>query len=667
MKGNCPDCNRSFEISDEFLAMGGSAKCPHCLVELEFSADPRSRRHPHRAPTRIDPDHRPTPPAQPPDEVDARCDSCAKSFKIDSEYLRLGGAAVCPRCGEELWIDPATDPRESARGQDVVGTDRLQPPAEPEQAEDAYAAAGGFGLGDLGLEDLADQALPEDGQAPRAGRDQQPGMPDLADMGDDEDDVPTAYVPEGRRGLAEALNTAQPTDVMRSPLTEPVVQADATLADATRADPWREASDGDFAPGRIAEEEAGEQEQALPPDPGEDEPVAYDPLAGELAEPPDLGEEDSESAGQAWRSEEEVPAEDAWGASDQAAQEDPTGETVEADAWGAEPQVDATRPDPQAEEPPPEDEQTVEAPGLFTGLASADDWASAAERWARSGFKAEDMPAFIRAEGQAAAQPGVALPSLAEAVPAAERTSPIGKRPALAGPPAAELTADMVEVSDADILSLDELGAEEAPAPGGPATPLGRKGDAAPPVAPAESWAARAAEELARQKPVPEKVARVRPAVQRAAPAFLGKLANPPVLAAALGLLVLVIVAVLYLWLGRTEDVSGVAFPAQGLKNEVVAAPEPASYQARDEALRHYGLANRLAYHGNLEGALDEYQAAQRLDPGFPHPHRAMGALFAALGRTELALQSYQVYLRLAPHAADAAAVRKIVEQARPK
>ena len=40
MEGQCPDCKRSYEISDEFIAMGGKAKCPHCLLELVFSDPP---------------------------------------------------------------------------------------------------------------------------------------------------------------------------------------------------------------------------------------------------------------------------------------------------------------------------------------------------------------------------------------------------------------------------------------------------------------------------------------------------------------------------------------------------------------------------------------------------------------------------------------------------
>ena len=36
MQGRCLSCNRTYEISDDFLSMGGKAKCPHCLQALSF-------------------------------------------------------------------------------------------------------------------------------------------------------------------------------------------------------------------------------------------------------------------------------------------------------------------------------------------------------------------------------------------------------------------------------------------------------------------------------------------------------------------------------------------------------------------------------------------------------------------------------------------------------
>ncbi|RME20309.1 MAG: hypothetical protein D6806_16655, partial [Deltaproteobacteria bacterium] len=59
MKGSCPRCGRTYEIGDDFVAMGGRAKCPHCIVDLEFDrlqvgSAPRS----WNEPTKLDPRRR---------------------------------------------------------------------------------------------------------------------------------------------------------------------------------------------------------------------------------------------------------------------------------------------------------------------------------------------------------------------------------------------------------------------------------------------------------------------------------------------------------------------------------------------------------------------------------------------------------------------------------
>ena len=50
MEGRCPGCQRAYDISDDFLSMGGKAKCPHdkevadcndCMVEGDFAHDAR--------------------------------------------------------------------------------------------------------------------------------------------------------------------------------------------------------------------------------------------------------------------------------------------------------------------------------------------------------------------------------------------------------------------------------------------------------------------------------------------------------------------------------------------------------------------------------------------------------------------------------------------------
>jgi len=98
MEGRCPECDRSYKISKEFLAMGGKAKCPHCLLELMFATQDIMDEE------QIDPgveqDMQPEP-----EEIDAHCLPCRRRYKVDLEYLERGGATKCPHCGEELIID----------------------------------------------------------------------------------------------------------------------------------------------------------------------------------------------------------------------------------------------------------------------------------------------------------------------------------------------------------------------------------------------------------------------------------------------------------------------------------------------------------------------------------------------------------------------------------
>jgi DNA-directed RNA polymerase subunit RPC12/RpoP len=149
MKGKCPSCARIYEISDEFLSMGGSAKCPHCMEDLDFGAAAQQR-DPRTDQTRIDPRREAAATRVEPEEVDARCAGCKRRFRIDAEYLRLGGEARCPHCDLELVFDvpqPAPPPKppeealwDDTTGQTVeVGAHRgVQPAAEDEP--EAYAA-----------------------------------------------------------------------------------------------------------------------------------------------------------------------------------------------------------------------------------------------------------------------------------------------------------------------------------------------------------------------------------------------------------------------------------------------------------------------------------------------------------------------------------------------
>ena len=126
MEGRCPECNRAYDISDEFLSMGGRAKCPHCLLELEFPPTPeqiaQQDESRYREVTKPDPNRKlPARPAVS-SELDSHCESCGRKYKIDREYLEMGGKSQCPHCAVDLVFD---SPFEQPTGSDFgdVGED----------------------------------------------------------------------------------------------------------------------------------------------------------------------------------------------------------------------------------------------------------------------------------------------------------------------------------------------------------------------------------------------------------------------------------------------------------------------------------------------------------------------------------------------------------------
>jgi hypothetical protein len=271
--------------------------------------------------------------------------------------------------------------------------------------------------------------------------------------------------------------------------------------------------------------------------------------------------------------------------------------------------------------------------GPFGALASNQDWASAAARWAESGFKADEMPSFIKGEGE---EEGLEGPDT---------------RPTEAEPPAggelliAEAAADSIEVSDADIMMLESSEADILPEPA--------------PTEAGPSWAEAASREVEAKRDKKAPMAKAERVAKE--PSLFAKLKSPWVIAGVLGGVVVLTVALLWVFMGGGEDVAAYKFPSKGLKANVVKAPAPSIYKAKDEAVEHYGLGNRLAYQGKWEDAILEYKQALRLDPGYPHPHRALGTVYAALGKPKLSAASYQTYLRLSPHSADAQQVRGII------
>jgi tetratricopeptide (TPR) repeat protein len=139
------------------------------------------------------------------------------------------------------------------------------------------------------------------------------------------------------------------------------------------------------------------------------------------------------------------------------------------------------------------------------------------------------------------------------------------------------------------------------------------------------------------------------------------RLKSPPILAAVLAGLLMVAVAVLYFVSRPSSSVEDLAFSSTGLKTVIIPAPEPDSPQAKEEAVKHYGSGNRMAYQGKFEDAVAEYQQAVRLDPAFPHPHRAMGSMYAALGKAPLAAAAYETYLKLSPNGPDASQIKQMI------
>jgi hypothetical protein len=124
MEGRCPGCNRAYDISEEFLSMGGKAKCPHCLLELEFdgSGSASAEDRAHDVTRADDREHRMSydaaadeaVEADESDEVDSHCPACERRYKVDRKYLELGGAAQCPHCAVDLIFDSTGAPATSS-------------------------------------------------------------------------------------------------------------------------------------------------------------------------------------------------------------------------------------------------------------------------------------------------------------------------------------------------------------------------------------------------------------------------------------------------------------------------------------------------------------------------------------------------------------------------
>lgn len=683
MKGTCPSCSRSYEIGDEFLQMGGKAKCPHCLLDLVFPAAARSSagaadasRDPRVDPTRVLDPERPRPQPQLPDELDAHCPACRKKFKIDREYIEAGNPALCPRCNRPLvvqeppipqapnraWEEDTreiTEPRgrqpeQEAESAEPADVDTAEPAAEENSEYPAAESEAGAGSSDTGgwgdtlqinLPELAElQQTPRAesvARAEQAAEDLFGGLPDEALGGDGEERGPTErmQLPPDTEPPPAAIPPGE--DLGSLDEDHPTVELHASLVAATAQ------------PAAAEAEDISELDKEPPAADGAPEEAPREPL-------PDLSDSPEETLEAGAMAAEQGPEQAAPAVSeeDSAALLAPRSATGEFEAGLPLSALDGDAAVPQAEAPEagslaPTDASTplgeiqpatAPAPAAekpFARLAATEDWAEAARRWAEGGFKAEDMPAFIRSDSQ---PPGASVPGASQAA-AQAAPAPVEAPAPVSGP--AE-----VEVSDSDILMLDDGEVEEIPAPKVIVSPQA-----------GESWARQASVEIQKTR-APE--AQPKSTKPTAGTRLASRLSSPPILAAVLG--VLAVAALVFIWWlrssGGTDAVAD--FPTKGLQGKLLAnTPAPAEPRAREEAMKHYAQGNHLAYQGRFEDAILEYQQAVRLDPAFPHPHRAMGSCYAALGKSSLSVTAYQGYLTRAPDAPDAAAVKEILKAAR--
>jgi regulator of sirC expression with transglutaminase-like and TPR domain len=93
------------------------------------------------------------------------------------------------------------------------------------------------------------------------------------------------------------------------------------------------------------------------------------------------------------------------------------------------------------------------------------------------------------------------------------------------------------------------------------------------------------------------------------------------------------------------------------------AGSSPAAPTASPSQLYKEGAQLTLA--GKLAEAQKKYIAALRISPGYAPALRGLGLVYEKSGQKAKAIKSLQAYLRLAPKAADAAAIRTRIERLR--
>jgi pSer/pThr/pTyr-binding forkhead associated (FHA) protein/tetratricopeptide (TPR) repeat protein len=82
---------------------------------------------------------------------------------------------------------------------------------------------------------------------------------------------------------------------------------------------------------------------------------------------------------------------------------------------------------------------------------------------------------------------------------------------------------------------------------------------------------------------------------------------------------------------------------------------------ARDQAKKLFDQGNKALLQNKNKEAIELYLESTRTDPKYPLPHRGLGIAHARAGNGDAAVEHYKIYLKLAPGAADAEQVRKII------
>ena len=76
-------------------------------------------------------------------------------------------------------------------------------------------------------------------------------------------------------------------------------------------------------------------------------------------------------------------------------------------------------------------------------------------------------------------------------------------------------------------------------------------------------------------------------------------------------------------------------------------------------------LANALQAKNDADGAIQEYETALRLEPGYANAHYGLAVTLEGAGQHERARKEYEAYLQLLPTAPDADQVRKHLKEMR--